>query len=37
VARIITHRFPLVEVQDAMEFAIANPAKTSKVMISVAE
>ncbi|MBA2634963.1 MAG: alcohol dehydrogenase catalytic domain-containing protein [Chloroflexi bacterium] len=37
VHRIVTHRYPLHQVQDAMEFAIANPAKTGKVMITIGQ
>jgi L-gulonate 5-dehydrogenase len=35
VDRLITHTFPLERVQEAMEFAIANPHLAEKVMIAV--
>jgi L-gulonate 5-dehydrogenase len=37
VARLITHTFPLERVQDAIEFAIANPRLAEKVMIAVSD
>jgi L-gulonate 5-dehydrogenase len=35
VDRLITHTFPLERVQEAIEFAIANPQTAEKVMIAV--
>jgi len=35
VRRLITHRFPLDDVQEAVEFAIANPQLAEKVMVTV--
>jgi L-gulonate 5-dehydrogenase len=35
VARLITHRWPLEALQDAMETAIANPGDTHKMMVMV--
>ena len=35
VRRLITHTFPLERVQEAIEFAIANPRVAEKVMIAV--
>jgi len=37
VRRLITHTFPLERVQEAIEFAIANPHVAEKVMIAVSE
>jgi threonine dehydrogenase-like Zn-dependent dehydrogenase len=37
VGRLISHTFPLDRVQEAIEFAIAFPNLTEKVMISVAD
>jgi L-gulonate 5-dehydrogenase len=37
VGRLITHTFPLERVQDAIEFAIANPHQVEKVMIAVSD
>jgi threonine dehydrogenase-like Zn-dependent dehydrogenase len=36
VDRLITHEFPLERLQEAIEFAIANPQTAEKVMIMVA-
>lgn len=36
VRRLITHTFPLERLQEAIEFAIANPSTAEKVMIDVA-
>lgn len=33
VERLITHRYPLERVGEAMGYAIANPAAVEKVMI----
>lgn len=33
--RLITHRFPLEQVPEAIEFALANPAEAEKVLILV--
>lgn len=35
VRQLITHRFPLDDVQQAVEFAIANPHLAEKVMVTV--
>jgi threonine dehydrogenase-like Zn-dependent dehydrogenase len=37
VGRLISHTFALDRVQEALEFAIANPSVTEKVIISVAD
>jgi L-gulonate 5-dehydrogenase len=37
VRRLITHTFPLERLQEAIEFAIANPQVAEKVMISVSD
>jgi L-gulonate 5-dehydrogenase len=37
VDRLITHVFPLERVQEAIEFAIANPQITEKVVIAVSD
>jgi threonine dehydrogenase-like Zn-dependent dehydrogenase len=37
VGRLITHTFPLDQVADAIEFAIANPQTVEKVMIAVSD
>jgi L-gulonate 5-dehydrogenase len=37
VRRLITHTFPLERLQEAIEFAIANPQVAEKVMIAVSD
>jgi L-gulonate 5-dehydrogenase len=37
VRKLITHTFPLERVQEAIEFAIANPGLAEKVMIAVSD
>lgn len=37
VAKLITHTFPIERVQEAIEFAIANPRLAEKVMIAVSD